>query len=451
MSSHGGLGDARREALRVLQGLLTTRNGIERAVLGQDLFGFLRPILWIESPGLEHEVRERASAAFERCAPFWSGEIWICATDTPYADRVVFDSAWEEGHVTPDEARIRLDDRVRTRSGWLPHVQNPPWDIATGSRGPRDSADAGPPIVVFYSFKGGVGRTTALAAFALARARAGERVFVLDFDLDAPGAGTLISPDEHPPSKGVVDFLIESPIVGSLDMADYVHRVRRAALVGDRGGEITVLPAGTVDADYLAKLSRLDLEVRRSAHPLSGLLEHIRGLRPDWILVDSRAGLSTSAGIVLNGIAHGHVLFGTSSHQSQIGLTEVIRHLGEERIIRNLSQAHCLFVHAMVVDVFEVEKAQRAQFDQWLEGVLQRHYFVAAEDDPEDRYWSVRDADNSESPSKAVAVSYRTRFAFFDSLDDVADELCSGPYAAIESRIMSLLGRRSRAEADDEE
>ena len=38
---------------------------------------------------------------------------------------------------------------------------------------------------------GGVGRSTALAAFAIQRARLGERVAVVDLDLDAPGIGAL--------------------------------------------------------------------------------------------------------------------------------------------------------------------------------------------------------------------------------------------------------------------
>ena len=54
-----------------------------------------------------------------------------------------------------------------------------------------------PPIVVFYSFKGGVGRSTAVAAFAINRSRAGERVVVIDADLDAPGVDELDTLGEY--------------------------------------------------------------------------------------------------------------------------------------------------------------------------------------------------------------------------------------------------------------
>src|SRR5271170_5698666 len=42
-------------------------------------------------------------------------------------------------------------------------------------------------IVTFYSWKGGVGRTMALANTAVQLARKGNRVLIVDWDLEAPG------------------------------------------------------------------------------------------------------------------------------------------------------------------------------------------------------------------------------------------------------------------------
>ena len=46
-----------------------------------------------------------------------------------------------------------------------------------------------PPSIVytFYSYKGGVGRSMALANVAALLARAGHRVLAIDWDLEAPG------------------------------------------------------------------------------------------------------------------------------------------------------------------------------------------------------------------------------------------------------------------------
>jgi len=50
-----------------------------------------------------------------------------------------------------------------------------------------DSPKAPPYIISFYSFKGGVGRTTAAAMTGLKLARDGKRVCLIDLDLEAPG------------------------------------------------------------------------------------------------------------------------------------------------------------------------------------------------------------------------------------------------------------------------
>jgi len=55
-------------------------------------------------------------------------------------------------------------------------------------------------IVTFYSFKGGVGRSMALANVGFLAAMNGLRVLVMDWDLEAPGLGYyfrgLVEPQE---------------------------------------------------------------------------------------------------------------------------------------------------------------------------------------------------------------------------------------------------------------
>jgi MinD-like ATPase involved in chromosome partitioning or flagellar assembly len=42
-------------------------------------------------------------------------------------------------------------------------------------------------VVTFYSYKGGVGRSMALANMAVILTRWGKRVLIVDWDLEAPG------------------------------------------------------------------------------------------------------------------------------------------------------------------------------------------------------------------------------------------------------------------------
>lgn len=405
-------GEARRLAISALSSLLDAYEGMEKAVLGHDLFGLLRVIVWLRDGADEAHVRAEVSRALAPCGRFWTGDIWTKTAATLHPDAIVYEAAWEEGIGVPGNDRLRIDDRTRTRTAWLPRFRTPVWGAAGGA-----------PVIVFYSFKGGVGRTTALAAFAIQRARAGERVLVVDFDLDAPGASTLLPGDHGESALGVVDYLLEAPL-GDVDVAAYIHRCKRGSLVGESGGEIMVMPAGKVDGDYLAKLSRLDVEVHGDEHPLSALLQDAKSkLAPNWILIDSRAGLSPAAGVLLDGIAHLHVLFGTNNAQGQIGLRQVIRHLGEERVARGLDPAPLVIVQAMVVDIVDVEKVAHAQFNAWLDEALRDHYPFEG------------GATALESPRHVIAIPYRPRLALFSSVDDVAADLATGAHQRLGERI----------------
>lgn len=423
MTTFAHMGEARRYAIEELAKMLDRETGLEKAVLVHDLFGLMRVIIWLTPDANEQILRDLVSNTLVPCGRFWTGNVWVSSTTTASPDKRIYDAAWNEGVTLPDHDKLRIDDRTRTRTGWLPRFRVPDWSARRrwSTSVAEEAASEGPPVVVFYSFKGGVGRTTALAGFALQRAREGERVLVIDLDLDAPGAGTLLCGDNGESTLGVVDYMLEAPL-GEVRIKDYTHTCKREKLVGSKGGEILMMPAGRVDENYVTKLSRLNLETRSDDSPLHILLAQARReLRLDWILIDSRTGLSVSAGLLLDGTAHLHVLFGTNSIQSQLGLTVVLRHLGGERVLRGTPQSKCIIVQAMVVDIVDVEEAARTQFSSWLETALQNHYLVS-------------DAEAA-SMARCVTVPYRPRLAFFRSIDDVASDLAVGPYADLASRI----------------
>lgn len=81
-----------------------------------------------------------------------------------------------------------------------------------------DTGDtAGPvtcPIVSFYSYKGGVGRTTALALFASYFAiHYGKKVFIIDCDFEAPGLINFFEvANEELPKNGIVEYIIDKQV-----------------------------------------------------------------------------------------------------------------------------------------------------------------------------------------------------------------------------------------------
>ncbi|WP_438032525.1 KGGVGR-motif variant AAA ATPase [Sorangium sp. So ce204] len=381
-----------------------------------DLFGRVRVVVWPDVTGddaaLRASVDERLRQA---CAQYWTGDVWLAGTSAPPEDRLLYDTAWAEGvSVVPSDA-LRLNDRHRSRTAWFLPIEKsqPIW-----------SASEGPPVIVFHSFKGGVGRTTALAAYAIARARAGERVAVVDFDLDAPGVGRLLDADGQGTTArwGVVDFLLEAK--DDLPLSDYRHVCARERVTGE--GRIEVYPAGMLDDAYLTKLSRIDLEAGAdlSRHPLFRLLQRIREdeQRPSAILIDGRAGLSPAAGLLLSGFAHLHVLFATTSAQSLAGLSRIVRRLGFEQARRGLPQVECVIVQAMVPDNAEVGAIAEASFAADVEKTFREEYY-AKQADEEDRLWSLDDLASSVAPHVPVPISYRGKLAFFETIDQIADVL----------------------------
>ncbi len=415
-------------ATKVMRRWLGAHGAVERAVLTADVYGHIRAILWGVKKKIEplgEDIRANLAAA---AGSWWSGDVWLAGTKK---GSPVHAMAWEEG--VPDAEhpkRLRLLERHRNRGAWFTDLQEPVWQ-------PRGAENAeGPPVVVFYSFKGGLGRSTALASLAIQQARAGERVAVLDFDLDAPGVGVLLAADAEGRTSpwGTLDLLLERESPAQL--SDYYHPCRRRDVVGD--GELIVFPAGKLDSNYPGKLARVDLEPQTGAgdNALALMLQAIRDeLQPSWILLDARTGLSEPAGALLSGIAHLHVLFGTPSEQSWQGLRVIIERLGARRVARGLPQGDCLLVQAMVPADTETAKKARDTFEVRARDEFSdtKHGYYAEESDD---YWDLADIETKDAPHVPVPLSYDLKLAHFADIADVADLLAQSPeYRKLAGRI----------------
>lgn len=418
--------EARIAAVGAVREWLAATASIE-ALLVTDLFGKMRLVLF---PGGSAESLGKQLQ--ELCGPWWSGEV-LQAETLDEVTRKIFADARQGARVDEEQPRLQLVERHRSRTTWFVGPVNPPWPA------PSD----GPPIVVFYSFKGGLGRSTLLASFAIQRARAGQRVCVIDMDLDSPGAGRLLSADRDGLTApwGVVDFLIEHRLP-DLRFDDYWHRCDRVAAEG----EIRVMPSGKLDAQFADKLGRVDLEESPSAHEsgLWRLLERTRAeLKPNWILLDARTGISEPAGQLLSGIAHLHVLLGTVQAQSWQGLDLVVERLGGDRVRTGEPQAELVLVQAMV-PAGEPGKWAIETFAGTAETAFEDRYYADADDDPE-RFWTVDDKQSQDAPHVALPIDYDPQLASFSDIADVADGLTAGRFAEIGERIANRFVKEESA------
>jgi cellulose biosynthesis protein BcsQ len=190
---------------------------------------------------------------------------------------------------SPDRIRVSdlpdtwLVDRLLTNQDWL--------------RKPR-LVKSPLPLAVAFSLKGGVGRSTALAALAWHLAREGKRVLAIDLDLEAPGLGSLLLDDL--PDYGVIDWLVEA-LTGRPDAVFLRDCLGRSAVAQDTVGVVQVMPAfGRKTKDYVTKVGRVFFPALLPDGTEQGLAERLATLvrllseqdePPDVVLLDARAGL----------------------------------------------------------------------------------------------------------------------------------------------------------------
>lgn len=153
-------------------------------------------------------------------------------------------------------------------------------------------------FVTFYSYKGGVGRSMALANIACLLAQDHvhpQRVLLWDFDLEAPGLHRLFPP-KQPHAAGFVDLAHKYAQTGKVpELRDYIY----ASVIDG----IDILPAGSVGQAYCEKLQELHWPAFFSADPSDAgpffgpVRDAVNRLGYDYILIDSRTGLNDQAGI----------------------------------------------------------------------------------------------------------------------------------------------------------
>ncbi|MFK0248396.1 KGGVGR-motif variant AAA ATPase [Amycolatopsis azurea] len=173
-------------------------------------------------------------------------------------------------------------------------------------------------VVTFYSYKGGVGRSFTLANIAVLLARWGYRVLCLDWDLEAPGLDTYFRPMmNEPPSGGVVD-LIDDFRDGRLRPG--AHTTRLTGKV-----KLDVITAGRADDAYVRRVQHLDWEALYE----QGFGDYLEKCRERWtaeydyVLIDSRTGISDIGGICTAHLPDRLVVLFTANVQSMKGAVDI--------------------------------------------------------------------------------------------------------------------------------
>ena len=197
--------------------------------------------------------------------------------------------------------------------------------------------------VVFFSIKGGVGRSTAIAATAWSLAQSGLRVLVLDLDLESPGLSTSLLPAERRPMFGITDWLVEDLV----DNGDEVFESMIASSGLSHDGDIFVVPAhGAESGEYVAKLGRAWMPKNTEAgqeswsQRLQRLIAALeQRVEPDVILIDSRAGIDEVASACVTDLGANLVLlFALDGDQTWSGYRILFRHWRTTGVAREIRE-----------------------------------------------------------------------------------------------------------------
>lgn len=269
---------------------------LEWLIINRDLNGrvrFIAPEQCREDEALRTAVDAIYQALANRLAPHaYRADIGILYEATQ-------EQAWHgaSGYALNGFDKVWLVDRLASEANWA-----------------RIAPEAeGAPRIVFFSIKGGVGRSTALAATAWQLAQVGKRVLVLDLDLESPGLSSALLPTERQPKYGITDWLIED----LLDNGDAVFDSMVATSNLSHDGDIHVVPAhGAEHGEYIAKLGRVWMPkvltdgTREIWSARLGRLLHALEARiqPDVVLIDSRSGIDEIASACITDIGANLIL-----------------------------------------------------------------------------------------------------------------------------------------------
>ncbi|UCD57675.1 MAG: cobalamin biosynthesis protein CobQ, partial [Candidatus Hydrogenedentota bacterium] len=230
-----------------------------------------------------------------------------------------------------------------------------------------------PYIFAFYSYKGGVGRSMALLNTAYTLAGRGRHVLVLDLDLEAPGLSDFLSRNQEmdeprAESPGdIIDLLAQVkdaavngvPPEKAISKMDAIERFRRSAKssgvkaprIGPPGG-LDIIPAmiQVIEGEsYWQRLAALDLrttskdDLQRMGVILARYLQQQRlivrspGLDElgitksvpyDYILIDSRTGITELGGLCVGPLCDRLIVFTALNDQNVSGTRSFLEEAG---------------------------------------------------------------------------------------------------------------------------
>ena len=324
--------------------------------------------------------------------------------------------------IDPDIPGVYWVDRLVTGGDW--------WTV-TDARPERSTTRC-----TLFSIKGGVGRSTTSVVLAWHLAKKGERVLVIDLDLESPGISSAVLDDRILPRFGVTDWFVEDLVGHAPIVAHDMTAAPRWAR--DLDGYVRIAPAhGRDPGEYLAKLGRvyLDTDLSWTAR-LSKMLSQLEETYgPSIVLLESRSGLHDIAAATVTDLDAQILLFAvdSESHWTDYGI--LFQHWQRRGLARKIRERLSI-VSALTPDVDTEPYLQRFRERAW---DLFRNLYddVAPAVSPSDEFSF--DLHEEDAPHDPIPIHWTRGFASGASLHRLEQQAVSQAYWQFFRRFDSIV------------
>lgn len=185
-------------------------------------------------------------------------------------------------------------------------------------------------IITFFSYKGGAGRTMALANIAVLLAKKGKKVLAVDWDLEAPGLDRYFDDYEVTQTNmkmGLLDLLehaaaSKDKYLKKPNWRKYVSKV----YLSETESLDVIWTGSNKNSDYIGRVLKFDWNdffEKQAGGPFIESLRDKWKLEYDFILIDSRTGITDSGGICTIQMPDILTIVFTPNYQSLIGVKDV--------------------------------------------------------------------------------------------------------------------------------
>ncbi|MBP6813052.1 MAG: ParA family protein [Saprospiraceae bacterium] len=186
-------------------------------------------------------------------------------------------------------------------------------------------------IITFYSYKGGVGRSMALANVATLLSKWGKRVLMIDWDLEAPGLENFflqegLTDTDWSKQKGILEWLVAKRDKTEANWQDWVVPFKTSVSKTD----LHLLVSGKSNGDYSEKLRDFNVTKFYEEHDGGHIIENLREellAAYDYVLIDSRTGVTDFGGICTIQLPDILVMLFTPTEQALLGTEKIARRI----------------------------------------------------------------------------------------------------------------------------